>query len=305
MTPALTGPVPLAVAIVLALAAGATFAGASVLQQRAARSTPRSEALRPKLILDLVHRPGWLSGAAAGVVGFVFQAVALYLGPITLVQPLIITELLFALPLAARLGEGRLGTREWTGAGLVVGGLAAFLISAAPTQTGSPIDSHAWGVVLGAAVLVVGAAVLLAPRRPGLMRTSMLAAATGLTFGVMATLIKAVGTLFADDGIGAVANWHPWVLAAVAPTGVLLSQSAFQAGPLAVSLPLIDVLIPLSASVIAVAAFDERISHTGLDIVVEVLAGAAVVAGIALLDSSPLVRRSQGSSPVPDESERR
>ena len=291
----LTGPVSFAAATVLALAAGATFAAASVLQQRAARTAPAADALRPRLILDLVHRGGWLAGAAAGAVGFAFQAVALYLGPITLVQPLIITELLFALPLSARLGGGRLGRREWAGAGLVVAGLAVFLITASPTQSASPLDAGGWSKVLGTLVPVVGIALALAPRRPGLRRTSMLAVATGLTFGVMATLTKAVGTQFADRGITAVLTWHPWALAVVALVGVLLAQSAFQAGPLAGSLPLIDVLIPLSAGVIAVAAFHERISHTNIDIVVEVCAGAAAVAGIALLDTSPLVRRAQRS----------
>ena len=291
----LTGSVPLVAATALALAAGATFAGASVLQQRAARTAPAADTLRPRLILDLVHLRSWLAGAAAGAVGFAFQAVALYLGPITLVQPLIISELLFALPLSARLSGGRLGVREWAGAGLVVVGLAAFLVTASPTQSVRPLDATGWSPVLGTTVLVVGAALALAPRRPGLRRTSMLAVATGLTFGVMATLTKAVGTLFADRGIAAVSSWHPWALAVVALVGVLLSQSAFQAGPLAVSLPLIDVLIPLSASVIAVTAFHEGISHTPVDIVVEVCAGAAAIAGIALLDTSPLVRRAQRS----------
>ncbi|HEX5494007.1 MAG TPA: DMT family transporter [Mycobacteriales bacterium] len=291
----LTRPVSLGIATALAVIAGATFAGASVLQQRAARGAPPADALRPRLILDLLHRRDWLAGSGAGAAGFGFQAVALYLGPITLVQPLIITELLFALPVSARLAGRRLSPREWLGASLVVGGLAGFLITAAPSQSTRPLDTGRWLLVMAAVVPIVGAALLLAPHRPGLTRTSMLAVGTGVTFGVMATLTKAAGTLFAERGVVAVTNWQPWALAVVACTGVLLSQSAFQAGPLAVSLPLIDVLIPLSASVIAVTAFHERIGHTDVDIPVELFAGAAVIAGIALLDTSPLVRRAQRS----------
>jgi drug/metabolite transporter (DMT)-like permease len=288
-----TGPLATAAATALALAASAAFAAASVLQQHEARTAPTRHALHPQLILDLLRRRVWLAGSVAGVVGFVLEALALYFGPITLVQPLIITELLFALPLAARLSGGRLRPREWVGAGLVVSGLAVFLSSAAPSRGRSEISAPNGLAVLTVVAAIVVSALLVAPRRRGVLRTSMFATATGVTFGAMSSFLKAVVGLLAARGLGAIAAWQLWVLVALALSGLVLSQSSFQAGPLAVSLPLIDTLIPVTAGVIAVAAFGEHINHTPFIAYVEVLSAAATIAGIAVLDSSPLVRRSE------------
>lgn len=277
----------------LALAASAAFSAASVLQQHEARTAPARHALHPRLILDLLHRPVWLAGSAAGFVGFVLEALALYFGPITLVQPLIITELLFALPLSARLSGRRLRTRDWIGAALVVAGLAAFLSSAAPSQGRTALSAPNGIGVLSVVAAIVIAALLIAPKHWGLLRTSMFATATGVTFGAMSSFLKAVVGLLAAKGLGVITTWQSWGLVVLALSGLVLSQSSFQSGSLVVSLPLIDALIPLSAGVIAVVAFGEHINHTPVGVCVEVLSAAAAIAGIAILDSSPLVQRTQ------------
>jgi len=61
--------------------------------------------------------------------------VGLFLAPVALVQPLIVTELIFALPLAAHYGGKRLGVREWTGVMFVAGGSQRSSSSAARPAT--------------------------------------------------------------------------------------------------------------------------------------------------------------------------
>lgn len=286
------GSLNVAIATGAALASGASFAVASVLQQRAARSAPPGDALRPRLIFDLLHRSIWLVGAAMGGVGFGFQALALYFGAITLVQPLLLSDLLFALPLAAWMAGTRLGKVEWTGAGLVAGGLAMFLGVASPTPGHARLGVASWLAVIGTMVAVIAAALLIAPRERGLLRTSMFAVGAGVSFGVMAALTKATATEFGHRGLAVIATFEPWALATVALIGLVLSQSAFQAGSLAVSLPLIDVLEPLTAGTIAVVAFQESINRSSSAVMLELLGAAAVVAGIVILDNSPLVSHS-------------
>src|SRR4051812_49960856 len=117
-----TGRAPhvLAVSVMAALAAGCTFAVGSVLQQSAAREAPASVAMSWRLLVDLAHRRKWLMGISCDVGSFALQALALAFGPLALVQPLLVTGLLFAVPLAVRWRGRRLGPREW--AGTVAGG---------------------------------------------------------------------------------------------------------------------------------------------------------------------------------------
>ena len=72
--------------IVLALLAAVAYAVSSVLEQRAASEVPEEHALRPGLLLRLVRRPMWLIGTLVDWMGFGFQALALGLGSLILVD---------------------------------------------------------------------------------------------------------------------------------------------------------------------------------------------------------------------------
>jgi drug/metabolite transporter (DMT)-like permease len=122
----------LAGTVFAALGAACCFAIAAVLQQLAARTVPREDSMRIKLLVHLVRRPLWLIGVAAMLVGYGLQALALSLGPVALVQPIVVTELAFAIPMAMWLDRKRPGVREWLGLGGVVIGVSTFLLGAVP-----------------------------------------------------------------------------------------------------------------------------------------------------------------------------
>jgi drug/metabolite transporter (DMT)-like permease len=284
--PAMAAPELLAAAVPAGIAAGGCFAVSTVLQQRVAQTAPESHALRPQLLLDVARRPLWWAGVAAGVGSFAFQALALALGPIALVQPLIVTDLLFALPLAARLNHRRLPPRVWSGAALVVGGLILFLVSAEPSSgLATPPASH-WLPVFTSVAVIVTLALLSAGSRRGIRRTTMLSVGAGVMFGLQSALIKSVSQLLANRGIGALVAWQPWVMAAVAVSALLLSQSAYQAGSLAVALPVLDVLEPVVAVAIAVTIFHEQVSTSVHTLFLVSVGAAAVITGIVRLDTT-------------------
>lgn len=114
-------------AILFALLSALAYAAASVLQQRVAREVPEEHALRLGLLWRLIRRPMWLAGTAADWLGFGFQTAALGLGTLLLVQPLLCTGLLFALPLAAAWARRRLSRNDWFAAVALTAGLAVFL----------------------------------------------------------------------------------------------------------------------------------------------------------------------------------
>lgn len=154
------------IAIAAALAAGACFAAAGLLQQRAAALKPSGESLSPKLLASLAREPMWLGGISLALLSYAFQALALAFGPLSLVQPLIVSELIFALPVSARLHGLSLGKREWLASLTVAFGLGVAIVAASPEEGEPMAPIGAWTIVFA----VVGALVafaLLVGRRLG------------------------------------------------------------------------------------------------------------------------------------------
>lgn len=276
--------------VLTALLAACSFAVAAVLQQAAAATVPDKDSLRPRLLLDLARRPLWLAGIGMAAFSYVIQGTALAFGPLVLVQPLAATDLIFALPLVARRRGMRLTTLEATGALATAGGVAAFLIVLPePGGTDHPAPA-AWiwlGFGAGAMVAVLVAAGVRARRH---LRTGLYAAAAGLLFALLDSVSKSAATLVRAHGTGVMAHWQPYALLVVGGTGLLLAQSSFQAGSLAVSLPIIDTLEPIGSVLIGVVVFRERLAASTGDLVVQALGAAIAVIGILILDRSPLVR---------------
>lgn len=284
---------PRAMAVLLTLGAALLYAVTSVLQQSAASEIGHHRSLRPGLLLDLLRHPRWLLGNLAEVAAVVLQFVALRKGSLLLVQTLLVSGLLFAIPLGAALQRRRLSTADWLGTVAVVAGLGVFVAVARPTRGRGDASRVGWIAVLGLGCGAVAALVAAAPRRPGPARATYLGGACGVLFGVDAALAKACGHLLNHGVAYAARSWQPYTLAALGIVGFLLAQSAFQAGPLAASLPLITAADPMAAALIGVLAFHERLASGGLAVAAQVIAGLAIVAGVWVLARSPLVAGSQ------------
>ncbi|HWG74070.1 MAG TPA: DMT family transporter [Acidimicrobiales bacterium] len=317
----------LAAATVAAMAAAATFAVSAVLQQRAARTVPPNESLSFRLLIDLIRQPSWLAGTASLVAGYCLQAVALAFGNVSFVAPLIVSELVFALPLATRLEHRRLGRREWLGAAGVVMGVGMFLLAASPGG-GRPDPGLAeWVLMIVPCAVVVAAVLALAqraavlalaqrtvrgentasqagspeagagapawPARPAsavsARRASLLAVAAGVTFGLLAVFTKGVTYIIQRHGVGVVLAWQLYALIGLGVAGFLFSQSAYQAAPLRNSLPVIDALEPTVAVLLAAAAFGEHLSHGPAALALEALGASAALGGVFVVGRSPLV----------------
>lgn len=275
-------------AVGLALGAAASFAVSNVTQMDAVTRHP--EVSGAGLLVRVARDPLWLVGLVASVLGFALEAAALSMAPVVLVQPLIVAELPFALPLAALVAGRRLGRPEWGGIAMVTIGLVVVVAAIRPSDQPIVASGPLWALLFTSVALLSGALVALGRRLGPVGRTTALAAAAGASFGLLSVVTKASTHQFAQHGVAALSRWEPWALAGVGLFGMTLAQNAYRAGPLAVSLPLLDLGEPLWGSVIAVGAFHERL---GLGVVSAVLFAVAllvIVAGVAMLDRSPLVQ---------------
>jgi hypothetical protein len=277
-------------AIALALLAGLSYAGASVLQQRVASEQPPELSLRPALLLALVRRPLWLLGIALDVGAYGFEAGALAAGTVVTVAPLLVSGLLFALPLSTIGHAARVTRREWIPAIAVTGGLALFVVVGSPEGDRSSASAQAW--ITAGVIVAVATAVLvgLAVSSVGPRRALFLGVATGTVYGLTAVLTKSTVDLVGDGVVQLLGHWQLYVLLAASAVGLLLNQSAFQAGHVAASLPAIAVVNPVLSSTFAVTMFGEHLDATGpLAVTVTALSIVAMVLGTIALARSPLV----------------
>ncbi|RZT86047.1 hypothetical protein EV383_2935 [Pseudonocardia sediminis] len=268
------------VAVGTALLASLLFALSAVAQQRAAADAPGGAAL----LGALVHSPLWLAGTAAGGLGFVALVGARASGPLLLVQPLLATTLLFALPLAARL-RGRPVTRaDLTWAATLTVALAVFVASGRPEPGAAPASSASWAPAVGGAVVVVAACVAAAARRPpGTARAVLLAAAAAVSFALGAVLLAGVVDSLGRGPVAAVTAWPTWAVLAAVLGGSWLQQAAYQAGDLALSLPVVTAGEQGVAAVLGVVVLGERVAPGPAAVLafVVVLVAAAVLARAA------------------------
>jgi drug/metabolite transporter (DMT)-like permease len=285
----------IAVAVPCALGASVAFAIANVEQMRAARQTEAPAEISGTLLVRLARNRKWLIGLATAIGGFGLQAIALFLAPVVLVQPLIVTELLFALPLAAWYAGARLHTREWIGAVLVAGGITAFLVVGNPSGDNAHITTFAtvtMTVAVGSMVILLVLVAETFGTRP-MIRASLLALASSACFGMLSVMTKVVGRQFEHDKLETLTHPQCYVLAVFAISGLLLSQTAFRIAPISVSLPVIDIGEPAIASLLAVLALNETLDLGAGSAVGVALSASAATIGIALLDSSPNVHAMQ------------
>jgi drug/metabolite transporter (DMT)-like permease len=259
------------------------FAAAAVLQQRAAADVPAAEALGGGLVRRLVRRPMWLLGVGADAGAYGIQAVALGLGSLVLVQPLLVTSLLFALPLSAIWAGRRLRRADWIWAGVLTLGLAIFVVVGDPTEGAETAPVSRWLVAAAIVVPAVVVCVLWASRSHGVRRAVLLAVAAGVLYGVTAALTKSAVELLGDGVVNFLTSWEPYALAVAAVLGTYLAQAAFQAGRLEASLPALTVLEPVVAVALGITLLDEEVHAGGWKwLIIGVAAGGMLAASIAL-----------------------
>ncbi|MGX5188084.1 DMT family transporter [Streptomyces avermitilis] len=278
--------------LVLAVSAAFCLGIGFVLQQNAAQHAPLSDFLSPRLLLDLMHVRRWLGGIGFMVVGMVLGAVALAHGELSLVEPLLATNLLFALGLSRRQTKQPLGRQGWAGLALLAGGVTAFIVAGQPTGGDAVTNPLRHWLIIG---VMVGLALLLttyAKRSRLSAAPVLLSLAAGLLYGVQDALTRVSGQRFSEGGWPElVTGWQPYAVLALGVTGLVLVQSAFETAPLRMSLPALTAAQPLAGIVCGVGFLGDQLRTDTGALAWESAGLAAVVLGIVLLGLHPAMPR--------------
>ncbi len=288
----------------LGVGAAACFAIATAAQHRSAGDVPEAGGLQPRAVVAFasatLRQPLWLLGVVADLIGLTCHVLALSLGSLALVQPLLISGLLFALP-ARRLLDHRPATRsELVRGALLVAGLSVFLIAADPVGGDTADRLPAVGFAAGLA-LAAGGLLIVGRRCSTQLRAVLYGSATGVAFGATAALIKGCTNAFAHGWPHLLTSPALWVLLIVGPAGLVINQLAFQAGPLSASLPALAVVDPLVSLAAGLLVFDERLSGQPTRVAIAVAGLAVVVTASVALSRQEALTAGDGIAPDPQQ----
>lgn len=273
-----------------------------VLQQRVASAAPLSELLTFRLLLDLMHRPLWWLGIGCMVAGEVLAGLALQLATVAVVEPLLSTNLLFALGFAALFSNHRVRWHEVSGAILLSAALGVFIAVGDPHSSAVPATNDAVIVLaVGTVAVVVLALVVVGRRRQLVGESILLATGAGLLYGLQDASTRATLLVADRHGITSIfLNLWIYVVVTTGVLGILLSQSAFKAARLDCSLPPIAAAEPIAGIALGVSLLGDEVSVSVLGLAIESVCLVAMVAGVMLIGRSPsLANFPPAISPAP------
>jgi len=273
----------LTLAVLCLIAAAFSYALSNVLQQREAEQLPAEQTMRFRFLGALARRPRWLFGMGADVGGYVFEALALGIGTLVVVEPILATSLLLSLFLGAAINKRSISGPAWFAAIVFALGVTIFLELVAPTKGVDVAPARDWLVAGPCIVAFVLVCAALAKVR-GTNRAVFLGAGAGALFGTSALLTKAFVHYLSGGIFNWVLHWEPYALAVSSITGLLLAQSAFQTGALAAAVSAEQLLQPLTGVALGIGLLDEHIDVEGRgQLVLLVIALAAMVWGVLAL----------------------
>ncbi len=272
--------------VVFALLAALANAVNEATQHIASTAAPRRSS-GWRLVLYLFRNPLWLFGWVALAGAFVFQALALHSGLISVVQPLLATELVFMLVLRRFWIHQSIRPVTWGAAALTCVSLTLFIAAGQPgggnpAPTGQHWFSAGLACCAGAGVL----AVLARWGSPGL-RAGLYASAAAVMWALVATFIKATTDTLTQFGVGGMfTHWPVYALAVGSVAALYLQQAALHVGPLRVSQPFLVIIDPIVSIALSVWLFAEHFTSDAALLALAAAAFAVMCAGVVLLTQS-------------------
>ena len=252
------------------------------------RGTARRSTRATAELYAMFRHPLWLAGVSAMIVSGAAQTGALAVGRLSVVQPLLASELLFTLVVGSVVFHHRPDGRTWLAFLMLAAGLGVFLAAASPSLGQDVAKDGHWlplGLVLAP---LVGALLFTARRLRGAARAAVLGMATAICFSCTAALLKET-TGRASDGLAALlTGWQLYVTGAVGLLSFLLLQNTFRAGTLVASQPALTLGDALVSVVLGWTLFGERIA-LGLHILPEAAGACLIAMGTVGLTRSPVV----------------
>ena len=237
-----------------------------------------------QLVVYLFRNPLWLFGWVALAAAFVFQALALHNGLLSIVQPLLAVELVFMLLLRRFWIHQSIRPVAWASATVTCAGLAVFVVAGQPGGgQPTPVSKH-WLTATLACCACAGVLAVVARWGYPALRAALYGSASAVMWALVATFIKATTDTLTQFGVaGMFTRWPVYALTAGSVAALFLTQAALHVGPLRASQPFLVIVDPIVSIVLSVWLFGEHFT-SGAAVLALAAAGFAVMcAGVVVL----------------------
>jgi drug/metabolite transporter (DMT)-like permease len=289
------------VAALLAIAAAACFALAATLWQKAALDMDGVSIRHPGSLVRLLTQWVWLLGLVAQVVGVALQAAALDRGRVSIIQPLLVTTVIWALPLGYFLTHQTIGRREVGGAFIIVAGLVGYASWGHPASGLDNAPGADWAASIVIIAIACVALFIFSGRGSLSTRAATLGAIAGMLYGLSATLMKPVTENWHADGlVSVVSGWEFWVWAVAGVVGFLFQQLSLSTGKLVPSVATVSVANPVISVLLGALVLQETLDKEPPWHAVAAVASLGVALLGAVVISSAREQEPDGDAPVPD-----
>jgi uncharacterized membrane protein len=288
---------------VLAVAAALSNALTSVFQRMGVEDAPEESTMRLSLLAHAIRRGVWIMGFGFMICAFLFQAFALHIGRLSVVQPILVMELLFLVAILGTYFRFSISIREWVGVAAIAFGLSGFLLFAAPGGGTEVPTNLGWIVVGGASASLIVVTVIATRWGPRWWKAAMFGSSAAVAYAFTAALIKVVSDFAANDWASLFVHWQTYGVIVFGLLGLFLTQNAFHAGPLAASQSTLVLVDPLVSICIGIALFGDSLRTSGPYGPLEALSLLVLFMGAVFLSNSPLITgmKSEGKGVEYDE----
>jgi hypothetical protein len=265
----------------LALVAASAFALGSAMQQRGAlRTSHPGESAR--FLFQLFRHPVWLLGGLLQCAGFAAQVIALATGSLLVVQAIVVSGFVLALPCGVWLTDQHVGRSEVVGALTTVVGLILFLVGGHPLGGTNHVPTTEWVTCLAVSLVCFAALDISARRLSPAPAATVLGAAAGLAYGLQGGQVKALAHV-GGGVVGVVTSWQLYALAAVGMAGFVYQQRGLKMGVLAPNMAASNVVTLVVSVVLGVALFDETLGNGAIGLALSVPGLVLMATGILIL----------------------
>ena len=245
-------------------------------------------------LLRLIAVPVWLLGTLILLLGYVTQGAALDRGKLVVVQPLLVTTIVWALPLGYWLTSQHVARRQVLGAAVVVVGLALFVLVGDPDAgVGNASAAGFVAAPLGVGAIVAALLLWLHTKTSRALHAAVLGVCAGLFYGLSASFAKPViNELHVSIGEAA-GDWETWALLGFGFVAFVIQQMSLATGQLAPAMAAVSVASPAVGVLLGILLFEERLTPPGWHILV------ALAALLASLGGAVLITLADRETPVP------
>lgn len=270
------------------LAAGLLGIG-FVLQQRVAERAPQRDFLRLRLLADLLADRRWIVGVAIMVCGQLLSAWVIGHVVLSVAEPILASNLLFALVLARPLSGQRLAASEIAGALILIAGVTVLSLDRSIRSGEITVGSAGnWPYAIAGVAMAAYAFAAIGRRQQGAARGAFTGVSAGIVFGLQDALTRQVVIAFEAHGIASlVTSWPSYALVATGIVALWLMQSAFNSAPLHASLPGMTAGEPFVGTALGIIVFGDKLHTSAGLLALQFTAFAALVGGVILVTRGP------------------